>query len=462
MKRFRVKVKRRPSLSRARRTQPVKVLPRAKRPLRLIVLLVILAMGCTPSEKLHPTDMLYFPIGVAADPAGDFLYVNSSNFDLAYDYGTVVALDLSTHRLVAESAVQVPSFGGELVLRDNGDLGAQMYLPTRDGNTVVWIDIERDNESSAPRLACNDDESVTEEAATICAGSHVLVLADPVDAAAACGSAWDTSLDSENPQGLDNASAAVNCEGGGPGEEPFGAAVSARPGEVPHLYVGSFGGDLSVFRLSETGAPFFSKEVDVVVGTYDVAVHPQVEQVYATTKFANVVQNILIGDDSGASAVDVSVESSIVVSNDTIGIDFGRGIAFNATGTRAFVAYRTPPTLVIVDTEIDADGKPVNRILAAVPVGSDPAIVAVAPSGPGGSERVYVSAFLADQVWVVDPRLAVVVDVIDVGDGPYDMAVAKNGDRFRLYVSLFEENAIGVIELDIKKAFYHQEVARVP
>ncbi|HIA03009.1 MAG TPA: YncE family protein [Myxococcales bacterium] len=463
MKRFRAKVKRRPSQARVRRSQPAKELPRIKRPLkRLFWVLLLFAVGCTaPAVHDHPADSLHFPIGVAADPAGDFLYINNTNFDLAYETGTVVALDLNTHRLVPESVVRVPGFGGKMVVHAVPKQDTHLYLPTRVQNALVWITVSRDLDSDSPRLSCNSSAANAEEAQS-CGGENVLVLSDSVTAAAECGSAW-VKNEKDDSKGLNSGSAFQACEGGGPaGKEPFGATISDRAGDVANLYVGSFGGNLSVFRLSEQGAPYFSKDVDMVIGTYGVAVHPQVEQVYATSKFANVLQSVSVSDQGSTFVPDLNVEKSIVVTNATLGKDFGRGIAFNAAGTRAYVAYRSPPSLLIVDTSLDENGQPANRVLNSVVVGNGPADVVVSPSGPDGRELVYVSAYSVNQIYVVDPQLMLVVDVIDTGKGPFSMAVVKNEERFRLYFSLFEEHLIGVVELDWTSPFYHQEIARVP
>jgi DNA-binding beta-propeller fold protein YncE len=398
------------------------------------LILILFTIACdAPPTRFHPAETMHYPVGIAADPAGDFLYLNNTNFDVAFDYGNVIALDLNTHRLVAESAVQVPGFGGELVIHAPDGQDPRLYLPTRQGDSLVWLKVTRDEESNSPRLSCNDDASLVGLEATVCAGNYLLAVADDKDPNA------------------------------GPGHEPFGAVFHQLTGsDVGHLYVSSFDGELSVFRVDESGQPTLSDSQDLVFGLYDVAVHPQTQHVYATTKSANVLMNMQVSDNGDEEKVGIEVGNSIVVTNATLGTDFGRGIAFNAAGTRAWVAYRTPPSLLVVDTSLDSDGMPRNRVLDAIAVGNGPADVVVAPSAADGSELVYVSTYNADQIYVIDPHLMIVVDVIDTGNGPFDMTVVKNDDRFRLYVSLFEENAIGVIELDRATGFYHQEVARVP
>jgi hypothetical protein len=62
-----------------------------------------LAAGCTgcffgADGREPPADSLYFPTGVLVSPGGTILYVASSDFDLRYSAGTLMALDLAAMR----------------------------------------------------------------------------------------------------------------------------------------------------------------------------------------------------------------------------------------------------------------------------------------------------------------------------------------------------------------------------
>ncbi|MCU0692255.1 MAG: hypothetical protein MUF54_12720, partial [Polyangiaceae bacterium] len=49
----------------------------------------------SPGEgPFPPGDRMYYPVGLAISPGGHTLYVANSDFDLQYNGGTVLALDL--------------------------------------------------------------------------------------------------------------------------------------------------------------------------------------------------------------------------------------------------------------------------------------------------------------------------------------------------------------------------------
>lgn len=395
--------------------------------LRLGPLLAFVVLGCAnPESKVPPPDVIHFPVGIAADPAGDFVYVVNSNFDLAFATGNVVAIDTRTHRAVSSSAVRIPTFGGQIAALGDPQTGAtRLYMTTRDLDALIWARVDRDAAGN-PHLVCSEAPPAPGEQAT-CDGRFVI---------------------------------------GGPGEplspgnDPFGLAVAP---DRKHLFAASFEGKVAAYTLDATGDPTFGGRADTFSGTYAVAVHPVTGRAYATTKSFNVLFDVKVVDATPPALAQVTATAAVGIQNQIGGRDFGRGIAFNASGTLAFVAYRSPPSLLVVDTALDADGLPRNRILGSVPLGDGPAGVAVAKTGPDGRELVYVTAFTADTMYVVDPLVMDVVAVIDVGDGPFDIAIVdRPGERQRAYITLFEEQRVSVVELDRTSPFYHQEIARVP
>ena len=96
-------------------------------------------------------------------------------------------------------------------------------------------------------------------------------------------------------------------------------------------------------------------------------------------------------------------------------------------------------------------------------MGVGPSKVLRAPTGPNGEDRLYVVCFYDEQIYVVDPVTLVVEDIIDVPGGPYDAALvhAPELDRFRLYVTAFEYDAVAVVELDRSRPFFHQVIAYI-
>ena len=112
---------------------------------------VYVSSGCRePVPEDHPAGQLRFPIGVAADPAGDFIYVTNSNFDLRYLGGTVVAIDVSTNKVVG-NPIQIESFAGEMVFHDDGAEPA-LYITNREQNIVTEVNVTRVD--GAPTFSC--------------------------------------------------------------------------------------------------------------------------------------------------------------------------------------------------------------------------------------------------------------------------------------------------------------------
>src|SRR5689334_11633018 len=61
---------------------------------------VVLAAGCfTDNEgQSPPPDAIYYPTGLILSPGGTTLFVTNSDFDLQYNGGTILALDLTKLR----------------------------------------------------------------------------------------------------------------------------------------------------------------------------------------------------------------------------------------------------------------------------------------------------------------------------------------------------------------------------
>jgi hypothetical protein len=59
-----------------------------------------LLLGCfDPGEGIEPpSDQVYFPVGLAIDDTGAFLYIANSDFDLQYNAGTLLSWDLESLR----------------------------------------------------------------------------------------------------------------------------------------------------------------------------------------------------------------------------------------------------------------------------------------------------------------------------------------------------------------------------
>jgi YVTN family beta-propeller protein len=106
-----------------------------------------------------------------------------------------------------------------------------------------------------------------------------------------------------------------------------------------------------------------------------------------------------------------------------------QGLAFNANGSRAYVANADSDTVSVIDLG--------SRLVTAnIPVGSSPYGVAVGPS------KAFVTNFDSDSVSVIDLATNTVTQQIPVGDGPSGIAISRTG---AVYVTNVLSNSVSVI-----------------
>ena len=405
--------------------------------------LIGLLAGCTASgdEVRPPRDQFFFPTALSVTPDESKLFVVSSNSNLRYDSGSVAVIDLdAVDALIAsrgsgeerctrdpirpevlqcdealvipdpEAGVRIGNYATAVGVQElaSGDL--RLFVPVRGDPSITWIDY-RDGE-----LSCEGTEAV------------------PL-----CGTSNRMTHQNNDPA----LSALVN--------EPFG------------LYVDSAGGYAVVSHLSSAAASLIDAPadgsppqlVDALTGLFGaaqnqipsavgVAGRPSASGetlVYVTSRSESRVYMLSVLRSEGRAAALVPAEYFFL--DDVAPSDNSRGIAFEEGGERGYIVNRNPPMLHVLDTASGAEGFPRNRITATVEICRDPANVVVADTGRG--PRVYVSCFPAGQVWVMNPDLAKVEAVIDVGRGPHALTVSP--DRKRLYVGNFLEDTIAVVDL---------------
>jgi hypothetical protein len=142
--------------------------------------------------------------------------------------------------------------------------------------------------------------------------------------------------------------------------------------------------------------------------------------------------------------------------------DRARALAISGDGTRLYGSYRTPDSLVVIDISDDIAGNHRGRVLQKITLADDPGDIAVR-TRDNGDELLYVSCFRGGRIEVVDPRAGAIVASIKVGQGPSDLVIVDRPDLGvqRLYVALFNENAVGVVELDPASPLYHTEIGEI-
>ncbi len=370
-----------------------------------------------------PRDRLVYPVGLALHPSGSFLYVVNSNFDVAYREdrgGTVSVIDTDRLEIIPDAGVQIGTFGGEIKLNSPPDGGpTRAYVAVRGNRTVTALDIE----GGGALLRCRG-EALTE--------------------------ACQLRTVSDDPFGLAVVTQAVDGPEAGPLLVDFVAVAHLVGGNLSGLAVRGEGSATSVTQLS---APLVS-------GANAINVSPRTGQLYATSRFTNTVVAFrpVLGLNGELEAIFQTDEVAIESAAPFNGLD-SRGIGFNRAGTMAFVANRGPNSLIFVDVgpvdPVTGTGSR-NQVVDVLPLPSAPAEVLV--SEVGGRERVYVTSYASQLITVIDPVSHAVLETIDVPGEPYGMVIDAVRHK-RLYLSLFNSNAVAVVDLDPESPSFHEVVA---
>jgi DNA-binding beta-propeller fold protein YncE len=138
-----------------------------------------------------------------------------------------------------------------------------------------------------------------------------------------------------------------------------------------------------------------------------------------------------------------------------------RDIAVSSDGKRLFLLGVTPDTLLTFSIT-DTGGVPALSLLRGVPIPDGPSALAVIPR-PGRGDLVVFSSKFANSVSIYDEEVGdVVTHVQGVGSLPAELAVDLQGTGARVYVSLFADGRIGVIDIpDVNRPQGARLVARL-
>jgi DNA-binding beta-propeller fold protein YncE len=376
------------------------------------------ACGVSVEGDDPPRGVIYEPVGLALHPANRYLYVVNSNFSLNYRRdrgGSVVVVDTDTLELLPNSGVQIGTFGGEIALNSpaNGE-PTRAYVTVRGDRSLVALDLS----DGGARLRC---------------GGGVLT--------AACA----LSTGGEDPFALSVRTLEFNVQG-----QPTQVDLVA----VAHL----LGEDVAAFAIRGDDLRSFNRvSSPLIAGAGGIARSPRTNQFYVTGRFEGAVVSFrpVFSADGEVEGLFETGSATIDRASPFSGVD-SRGIAFNKAGTMAFVANRAPDSLLFVDVgpadpQTGAGAR--NRVVDALTMPSAPASVLVVEVAPG-RELVYVTAYDEEEVIVIDPQTRAIVDAIELPSGGYSMAADTQRHK-RLYVSLFEDDQIGVIDLDPDAEGFH-------
>ena len=414
----------------------------------LALLTVAASVGCVENHRqLKPAaGALAWPVAIAADPAGDFVYVVSTNFDSAWTGGTVLPIDATTLEKASEGAVEIGSFGGQIVVSPMPGGGARVWVPSRDMDTLEFADVLRFD--GVPSLDCQaSDEDEADEGDQ---GAAVPVQTDAAQADPAgfhrCAGEHAISLKQFKVTEEDGKTYFA--------DNPYGVAVgrpiSLSDGRTvrPVYVAGILGAALDMFLAGDDGVVEHK-----AVAKLDQGSHTVLE--YAVTDHERVIwisnrefNEIVVAHATISARGDVDLRVDGTAPAELLGStgDYFRGIIRSGVGPFVYAAYRSPAGLAVFEIVGGGD----LRYRHLIPLDGDPAEVASFVD-QDGHETLYVTENALDYVYAVDPVSGTVIDTIYVGAAPYGIAIAGG----RAFVANFEDSTVSVFGVDPARDDYH-------
>lgn len=388
---------------------------------------IVGAGACLPPEATVPLDRPVYPTGLAL--ANDHLIVVSSDFDLAFDEGAVLAADLGKVREAASSSedefVVEKAYAGAVVMPPFGDRpavtsgGERAYVPTRGSNIVAVVDIGADG-----AVTCGDAEN--------CGASPFALQLSKSDP-------FDVLILDEQRDGADLTRVTGLVTFISSNEAVFftddprrSGAERVQIGRTIQLGANLAGVRSAVVRPATNG----SGELVLAAADLDPDVGPAGAVLLAFDP--NVA-------DPDFARVDVSAQTGAFSMRDVLLVpgDDGENDALIAV-------LRGPDGLARF--EIDDDGRlPALRLSEVASTCRSPTSLALAhlPTADGDVDRVILTCQDSDTVELLDPYSLEPTDAIRFeGRAPYDVVVDTSDATPRAYVSFFLDDSIGVLDLE--------------
>lgn len=432
---------------------------------------LLLVVACArPSEP--PADTPVEPTGLWPTPGGAFVAVTGGNWDGRFDVGAVWWIDAGavaaavaaaddagpcTSGEAGEPAVcDVRAFVREDLTRyvptgagipDGREIGTatgllRLYVPVRDPDGVVWIDLDRSRPGEV-EVSCNAD------AGGRCGRDHL--LATTPSGASLASDPVQVVVDPEQPLAY-----------------------------VPHLLDGTLtllGLDpVSGPRVEDVESSFFREDPNgelELAGGFAVAVRPCDPEApslasrdctrptaVASHRYWPGIRNFSVAPGLGAllpgsDRPTLAFDPSLLPARPLTG-----GVAYvpGTAGTRLLVVSTTPPGLSEIDTGLDETGRPKDELRRTVPVCRNPNHLAVA-YGPTGPAIAAVSCYADRQVALVALDTFDVVATVEVGAGPNH--VVFDPDHGWLWVANTLDDSLTIIGADASQPGYLSAIARL-
>jgi hypothetical protein len=368
--------------------------------------------ACAQFEGLLPTGQdINEPVGIAVHPSGRYVYVVNSNFNVEFDVaegGHLTVIDADTLTATTDEPWHFGSYGALVSLGgDDPAMPDSLAIAVRGTGDIQILRVTEDGR----RVTCPEGEI-------------------PEDCSVAIGRDPYAVIPVPRQQGIDST--------------------------IDSWMVASLDGQVTLVSTANDDPRTSTAAGSVVqTGANVLAVMPATGEILMASRFGTRVYTLAWYHTVQGEAGGVVLGRSLSLPTPGDRVEM-RDVAFSSDGERAWLTGQSPAALYTLDVRPDSRGLARNVLLGRIDLDGAPAeLVAV---NEQGRDVLYVALADDEAIVVLDAATGVLLDRIELTGLAFGLA--WDGIRHqRLYVTLFDTDSIGVIDLNPTSPFFRTVVA---
>lgn len=409
--------------------------------------------------ELPALDELNTPVDIQVHPSGRYLYVLNANFEGQYRDdigGTISVIDLETMSAIPDSTRCVPPFGAQLAFSATtygADEPRFLFATTKSNRGGIVLELNDQGDQLSCLFEGNDVGQTC--------------VKDLLDLPGVTKRRRHLPCEVRNIVDDPSAVTAIPpIEGVTPMEQDAFAIVSQSRGEI--RAVNLIDGEIRGHAIKgEQRRTLHLTEQDQFVspGAITAATHPITGETYYGSRSDNRlfstrwVREAVSDYETNNRQGFVARIARMGVASFTSSSSYQeiRDLAFSADGSRLYAVSQNPSSLITLDTSLDQDGRPRNLFVKRDLISGRLGGIALVESND--RTLAYLTLYNERQIAVIDVATAERLATIDVGATPY--AITADPVRARVYVALFEEHSVAVIDTNPASPSFNRQIATI-